>query len=375
MIPFNKIHLTGKEHLYISEAMDSQISGDGKFTKKCSKWLEDTICAEKVLLTHSCTAALEMAAILINIQPGDEVIIPSFTFVSTANAFVLRGAIPVFVDINLNNLNIDVEKIEKAITKKTKAIIPVHYAGNSCDMRKISEIAKAYGLFVIEDAAQSILSFQNGKHNGSVGDLSTFSFHQTKNITCGEGGALVINNPKLSERAEIIREKGTNRSAFLNKKTSLYTWIDIGSSYLINEISAAFLWAQLQEAKNITSKRLQIWQKYKNEFSEFENNGKLKLQKLSKNSKINAHIFYILLKDKFSQQRFIDYMNKNLIQCLTHYVPLHNSPYGKKISKIKLPLEVTESVSNRLVRLPIWIGLDNYQKIIIQRTKEFLVSI
>ena len=375
MIPFNKIHLTGKEHLYISEAMDSQISGDGKFTKKCSKWLEDTICAEKVLLTHSCTAALEMAAILINIQPGDEVIIPSFTFVSTANAFVLRGAIPVFVDININNLNIDVEKIEKAITKKTKAIIPVHYAGNSCDMRKISEIAKAYGLFVIEDAAQSILSFQNGKHNGSVGDLSTFSFHQTKNITCGEGGALVINNPKLSERAEIIREKGTNRSAFLNKKTSLYTWIDIGSSYLINEISAAFLWAQLQEAKNITSKRLQIWQKYKNEFSEFENNGKLKLQKLSKNSKINAHIFYILLKDKSYQQRFIDYMNKNLIQCLTHYVPLHNSPYGKKISKIKLPLEVTESVSNRLVRLPIWIGLDNYQKLIIQRAKEFLVSI
>ena len=375
MIPFNKIHLTGKEHLYISEAMDSQISGDGKFTKKCSNWLEDTICAEKVLLTHSCTAALEMAAILINIQPGDEVIIPSFTFVSTANAFVLRGAIPVFVDININNLNIDVEKIEKAITKKTKAIIPVHYAGNSCDMRKISEIAKAYGLFVIEDAAQSILSFQNGKHNGSVGDLSTFSFHQTKNITCGEGGALVINNPKLSERAEIIREKGTNRSAFLNKKTSLYTWIDIGSSYLINEISAAFLWAQLQEAKNITSKRLQIWQKYKNEFSEFENNGKLKLQKLSKNSKINAHIFYILLKDKSSQQRFIDYMNKNLIQCLTHYVPLHNSPYGKKISKIKLPLEVTESVSNRLVRLPIWIGLDNYQKLIIQRAKEFLVSI
>ncbi len=374
MIPFNKIHLTGKEHLYISEAMDSQISGDGKFTKKCSKWLEDTICAEKVLLTHSCTAALEMAAILINIQPGDEVIIPSFTFVSTANAFVLRGAIPVFVDININNLNIDVEKIEKAITKKTKAIIPVHYAGNSCNMRKISEIAKAYGLFVIEDAAQSILSFQNGKHNGSVGDLSTFSFHQTKNITCGEGGALVINNPKLSERAEIIREKGTNRSAFLNKKTSLYTWIDIGSSYLINEISAAFLWAQLQEAKNITSKRLQIWQKYKNEFSEFENNGKLKLQKLSKNSKINAHIFYILLKDKSSQQRFIDYMNKNLIQCLTHYVPLHNSPYGKKISKIKLPLEVTESVSNRIVRLPIWIGLDNYQKLIIQRTKEFLVS-
>ncbi len=375
MIPFNKIHLTGKEHLYISEAMDLQISGDGKFTKKCSKWLEDTICAEKVLLTHSCTAALEMAAILINIQPGDEVIIPSFTFVSTANAFVLRGAIPVFVDINLNNLNIDVEKIEKAITKKTKAIIPVHYAGNSCDMGKISEIAKAYGLFVIEDAAQSILSFQDGKHNGSVGDLSTFSFHQSKNITCGEGGALVINNPKLSERAEIIREKGTNRSAFLNKKTSLYTWMDIGSSYLINEISAAFLWAQLQEAKKITSKRLQIWQKYKNEFSDLEYNGKLKLQQLSKNSKINAHIFYILLKDKSSQKRFIDYMNKNLIQCLTHYVPLHNSPYGKKISKTKLPLEVTESVSNRLVRLPIWIGLDNYQKLIIERAKEFLVSI
>lgn len=375
MIPFNKIHLTGKEHLYISEAMDLQISGDGKFTKKCSKWLEDTICAEKVLLTHSCTAALEMAAILINIQPGDEVIIPSFTFVSTANAFVLRGAIPVFVDININNLNIDVEKIEKAITKKTKAIIPVHYAGNNCEMVKISEIAKAYGLFVIEDAAQSIMSFQDGKHNGSVGDLSTFSFHQTKNITCGEGGALVINNPKLSERAEIIREKGTNRSAFLNKKTSLYTWMDIGSSYLLNEISAAFLWAQLQEAKKITSKRLQIWKKYKNEFSDLENNGKLKLQQLSKNSQINAHIFYILLKDKSSQQRFIDYMNKNLIQCLTHYVPLHNSPYGKKISKTKLPLEVTESASNRLVRLPIWIGLDNYQKLIIQRAKEFLVSI
>ncbi len=374
MIPFNKIYLTGKENIYISKAMDLQISGDGFFTRKCSKWLENKIGAKKVLLTHSCTAALEMAAILINIQPGDEVIVPSYTFVSTANAFVLRGAIPIFIDINEDNLNIDVEKIEKAITKKTKAIIPVHYAGCSCDMKKISKLARAYGLYVIEDAAQSILSFEDGKHIGSLGDLSTFSFHQTKNITCGEGGALVINNSRLIERAKIIREKGTNRSDFLNKKTSLYTWMDIGSSYLINEISAAFLWAQLQESKLITSKRLKIWEIYKKEFSDLENDGKLKLQQINKKSNINAHIFYILLKNKFSQERFINFMDENLIQCLKHYVPLHNSPYGRKVSKVKSPLKLTESVSNRIVRLPIWIGLDNYQELIINKSKEFLLS-
>ena len=365
MIPFNKIYLTGKEKLYIEKALNTQTAGDGNYTNKCSECLETLTGAQKVLLTTSCTAALEIAAILINIKPGDEVIMPSYTFVSTANAFVLRGAIPVFIDVYENDLNINVENIEKAITKKTRAIVPVHYAGNSCKMEKIKEIANKYSLFIIEDAAQCIMSFQNGKHIGSTGDLSTFSFHQTKNISCGEGGALVINNDKLLERAEIIREKGTNRSKYLRKQINLYTWMDIGSSYLPSDINAAFLLAQLEESKFITAKRLKVWKTYKESFSDIEKEGLIKVQNISSNQDYNAHLFYILLKDEIFKNKFIKDMYKKNIICSSHYIPLHSSPFGKKVGKTQDDLKVTDSISKRIVRLPIWVDLDKFQNKII----------
>ncbi|MBO6971818.1 MAG: dTDP-4-amino-4,6-dideoxygalactose transaminase [Prochlorococcus marinus CUG1431] len=365
MIPFNKIYLTGKEKLYIEKALNTQTAGDGNYTNKCSKWLETLTGAHKVLLTTSCTAALEMAAILINIKPGDEVIMPSYTFVSTANAFVLRGAIPVFIDVYENDLNINVENIEKAITKKTRAIVPVHYAGNSCKMEKIKEIANKYSLFIIEDAAQCIMSFHNGKHLGSTGDLSAFSFHQTKNISCGEGGALVINNPNLFDRAEIIREKGTNRSQYLKKQSNLYTWLDIGSSYLPSDINAAYLWAQLEGSKFITSKRLKVWKNYKESFSYIEKEGLIKVQTVSSNQGYNAHLFYILLKDEILRNKFIKDMYKKNIICTSHYIPLHSSPFGKKVGKTQDDLKVTDSISKRIVRLPMWVDLDKFQNKII----------
>ena len=365
MIPFNKIYLTGKEKLYIEKALNTQTAGDGNYTNKCSKWLETLTGAHKVLLTTSCTAALEMAAILINIKPGDEVIMPSYTFVSTANAFVLRGAIPVFIDVYENDLNINVENIEKAITKKTRAIVPVHYAGNSCKMEKIKEIANKYSLFIIEDAAQCIMSFHNGKHLGSTGDLSAFSFHQTKNISCGEGGALVINNPNLFDRAEIIREKGTNRSQYLKKQSNLYTWLDIGSSYLPSDINAAYLWAQLEGSKFITSKRLKVWKTYKESFSYIEKEGLIKVQNVSSNQGYNAHLFYILLKDEILRNKFIKDMYKKNIICTSHYIPLHSSPFGKKVGKTQDDLKVTDSISKRIVRLPMWVDLDKFQNKII----------
>ena len=365
MIPFNKIYLTGKEKLYIEKALNTQTAGDGNYTNKCSKWLETLTGAHRVLLTTSCTAALEIAAILINIKPGDEVIMPSYTFVSTANAFVLRGAIPVFIDVYENDLNINVENIEKAITKKTRAIVPVHYAGNSCKMEKIKEIANKYSLFIIEDAAQCIMSFHNGKHLGSTGDLSAFSFHQTKNISCGEGGALVINNPNLLERAEIIREKGTNRSQYLKKQSNLYTWLDIGSSYLPSDINAAYLWAQLEGSKFITSKRLKIWKTYKESFSYIEKEGLIKVQTISGNQDYNAHLFFILLKDESSRNKFIKDMYKKNIICTSHYIPLHSSPFGKKVGKTQDDLKITDSISKRIVRLPMWVDLDKFQNKII----------
>ena len=375
MIPFNKIYLTGKEKLYIEQAINKQIAGDGFYTKKCSSWLENITGAEKVLLTNSCTAALEIAAILIDIKPGDEVIMPSYTFVSTANAFVLRGAIPIFIDVDENNLNINVQKIEKAITKKTKAIVPVHYAGNSCEMGKIKQIANTYGLYIIEDAAQCIMTFHNRKHIGNIGDLSTFSFHQTKNISCGEGGALVINNPNLVDRAEIIREKGTNRSQFLRKEINLYTWMDIGSSYLTSDVNAAFLLAQLEESKFITAKRLKIWKTYKESFSNLEKEGLINVQSISRNQDYNAHIFYFLLKNEISRDRFIKEMFNNDITCLSHYVPLHSSPFGKKISKTGNILKVTDSISKRIVRLPIWVGLDKFQNKVIDISMKIIKNL
>lgn len=355
-IPFNRPYLTGRELSYIAEAhMNGQLAGDGQFTKRCQKWLEDLGDTHKALLTHSCTAALEMAAILCNIQPGDEVIMPSYTFVSTANAFVLRGAIPVFVDIRIDTLNIDESKIETAITPRTKAIVPVHYAGVACEMDTIMDIAKRHGLFVIEDAAQACMSTYKGRQLGTIGDLGCFSFHETKNIICGEGGALMVNNDAMAKRAEIIREKGTNRSRYLRGETDKYTWTDLGSSFLPGEINAAFLWAQIESSSHITQQRQDIWNTYDELFKE---NEKIFMRpKSPENCNHNAHMYYLINKTEIERQTILDELKKNGIHSVFHYVPLHSSPFGKKKGRAMGTLAVTDYVSNNIFRLPLWIGL------------------
>lgn len=357
-IPFNKPYLTGKELEYISEAhARGKLAGDGEFTKRCSAWLEEKTSCSKALLTHSCTAALEIAAILANIQPGDEVIMPSYTFVSTANAFVLRGGVPVFVDIRPDTLNIDETLIEAAITSKTKAIVPVHYAGVACEMDVIMDIANRHDLLVIEDAAQGVMASYKGRALGSIGDLGCFSFHETKNIISGEGGALLINNPDFVERAEIIREKGTNRSKFFRGQVDKYSWVDIGSSYLPGEIIAAFLWAQLEEAESITNKRLEIWSRYHSAFAELESEGRLRRPIVQEGCKHNAHMYYLLLSDLQDRSQFIEEMNSLGINCVFHYVPLHSAPCGLEKARVFGELPVTEDLAERLVRLPMWVGL------------------
>lgn len=365
-IPFNKPYLTGKELNYISEAhLRGQLSGDGKYTKLCEAWLENLCNCKKALLTNSCTAALEMSALLCDIGYGDEVIMPSYTFVSTANAFVLRGAIPVFVDIRIDTLNIDENKIEELITSKTKAIVVVHYAGIACEMDKIMEIAKNYKLFVIEDAAQACLSYYKGKPLGSIGDLGCFSFHETKNIISGEGGALIINNQNMIERAEIIREKGTNRKRFTRGKVDKYTWTDIGSSYLPGEIISAFLWAQMQDSESIIIKRKNIWNYYELYLSNVPEY--LKTPTIPNECEHNGHMYYVINKTKQNRNYIIEYLSKSGINCVFHYIPLHSSPYGQQFNKHKLALPVTDFVSDNILRLPIWIGLDSEsQKYIIE---------
>ena len=355
-IPFNRPYLTGRELSYIAEAhMNGQLAGDGQFTKRCQKWLEDLGDTHKALLTHSCTAALEMAAILCNISPGDEVIMPSYTFVSTANAFVLRGAVPVFVDIRIDTLNIDETKIEAAITPRTKAIVPVHYAGVACEMDTIMDIAKRHGLYVIEDAAQACLSTYKGRQLGTIGDMGCFSFHETKNIICGEGGALMVNNDEMVKRAEIIREKGTNRSRYLRGETDKYTWTDLGSSFLPGEIIAAFLWAQIESSNEITQKRLEIWNTYDELFK--ENETIFIRPKSQGNCNHNAHMYYLINKTEIERQTILDELKQNGIHSVFHYVPLHSSPFGKKKGRAAGVLAVTEYVSNNIFRLPLWIGL------------------
>jgi dTDP-4-amino-4,6-dideoxygalactose transaminase len=357
-IPFNKPFATGKELDYLQQAIaNGHLSGNGEFTKKCHAWLESKIGCHKSLLTHSCTAALEMAAILADIQPGDEVIMPSYTFVSTANAFVLRGGVPVFVDIRADTLNLDESKIEAAITPKTKAIVPVHYAGVGCEMEKIREIAQHYHLLVIEDAAQGVMSSYRGQPLGSLGHLAAVSFHETKNVISGEGGALLINSPELMERAEIIWEKGTNRSQFFRGQVDKYTWVDIGSSYLPSEINAAFLWAQLEAAEAITQKRLEIWEQYHQAFAELESQGKVRRPIIPSDCQHNAHMYYLLLPDLDSRTAFISQLKEYEIHSVFHYVPLHSSPAGRKYGKVHDSLSWTNQLSDRLVRLPIWVSM------------------
>lgn len=348
-----------------------QLAGDGEFTRRCSKWFEERTGCSKALLTHSCTAALEMAAILSDIQPGDEVIMPSYTFVSTANAFVLRGGVPVFVDIRPDTLNINESLIEDAITPRTKAIVPVHYAGVACEMDAIMGIARRYGLLVIEDAAQGIMASYKGKPLGTIGDFGCYSFHETKNIISGEGGALLINNPMFIERAEIIREKGTNRSKFFRGQVDKYTWVDVGSSYLPGELVAAFLFAQLEEADLITSKRLKIWDVYHNAFEKLEVLGRLRRPCVPDNCVQNAHMYYLILRDVNERTVFIERMKSAGVGCVFHYVPLHSASYGKEVGRAIGDLNVTTNVAERLVRMPMWVGLDEQQGLILDQVTGF----
>lgn len=354
-IPFNRPFLTGNEISYAAEAFQSShLSGDGKFTKQCHHWIEMQSGCDKALLTQSCTAALDMAALLFRIEPGDEVILPSFTFVSTANAFVLRGAKPVFVDIREDTLNIDETLLEAAITPCTKAIVPVHYAGVSCEMDAIIDVAKRYDLRVIEDAAQGLLSSYKGRALGSIGDVGCFSFHETKNIIAGEGGCLLVNDGKLSSSAEIMREKGTDRGRFFRGEVDKYTWQDVGSSFLPSELTASFLWAQLERADHITRMRLDVWQRYHEMLEQYEQKGLLRRPVVPADCEHNGHLYYIILAPDLDRQKVLDVFRAAEIGAVFHYVPLHSSPAGQRFGRSQGDLSNTDSLSQRLIRLPLW---------------------
>jgi len=376
-IPFNKPYMTGKELEYIGRAYrNGHLAGDGAFTKLCNEFLTKSIGCYSALLTHSCTAALEICAILADIKVGDEVIMPSYTFVSTANAFAVRGGTPVFVDIRSDTLNIDEDKIEEAITDKTKAIVVVHYAGVSCEMDKIMQIAERHGLLVIEDAAQAMLTSYKGRPLGSIGHLAALSFHETKNIISGEGGALLINESSFAERAEIIREKGTNRSNFLRGEVDKYTWVDVGSSYLPSELVAAFLWAQLEQADQLINRRKKIWHTYHELLAPLERSGKLRRPIIPLECSHNGHLYFILLPSNDKRTALIKQLREHGIHSVFHYVPLHDSPMGKKTGKTSGSLENTSDISRRLVRLPLWLGLEDYiEEVINQITRALEINI
>jgi dTDP-4-amino-4,6-dideoxygalactose transaminase len=351
--------MTGKELSYIREAHAlGHLSGDGPFTARCSAWLESRCASRRALLTHSCTAALDMAAILADIKPGDEVIMPSYTFVSTANAFVLRGAVPVFVDIRADTLNLDETKIAAAITPRTRAIVPVHYSGVACDMDRIMQIAREHDLLVIEDAAQGTLATYKGRALGSIGHLGALSFHETKNLISGEGGALLVNDARLVERAEIVREKGTNRTRFLRGELDKYTWVDIGSSYLPGEIIAAFLWAQMEEADAIIARRLALWSAYHEALAGLEGAGHARRPIVPAECRHNGHMYYLLLPSAQKRSAFIARLKAQGIQAVFHYVPLHSSPMGKKLGRAAGAMPNSVELSERLARLPFWLGLE-----------------
>lgn len=362
-IPFNKPYLTGKESHYISQSyMNGRLAGDGEFTRYCHQWLTAHTKVNASLLTHSCTAALEMAALLLDIEPGDEVIMPSYTFVSTANAFVLRGAKPVFVDIREDTLNLDEKLIESAITEKTKVILPVHYAGVGCEMDDIMSMAKKYKLSVVEDAAQGVMATYKGRALGSIGQLGTYSFHETKNVISGEGGALLVNQPDLVLQAEIVREKGTDRSRFFRGEADKYTWQCMGSSFLPGELIAAFLWAQLEEAESITQTRLAAWNYYHQSFTDMEIEGLLRRPIVPEHCQHNAHMYYVLISDAKRRQFILDGLKAQKINAVFHYVPLHSSPAGKRFCVTRGGMLNTESLSERLIRLPLWVGISQQQQ-------------
>lgn len=376
MISFNKQNLFGKELEFIKDAYyNNKISGDGKYTKLCNKFMEEKFHAKRVLLTTSGTHSLDMAALLIGIKEGDEVIMPSYTFVSTVNAFVLRGAKPVFCDIREDNLNIDETKIESLITEKTKAIVPVHYAGVACEMDYIMDLSKKYNLYVIEDAAQGVNSKYKDKYLGTIGHIGCYSFHETKNYSMGEGGAIVINDERFIEDAEIIREKGTNRSKFFRGQVDKYTWVEVGSSYLPSDINAAVLYAQFQKFDEIQEKRYSIFNKYFNGLHDLQDKGLLRMPVINDFAKGNAHMFYILLNDSKTRDEMLKYMNSAGVNCVFHYIPLHSSDYYiNKYGEISLPF--TEDLSYRLLRLPLYFSLnDNEINEVIEKVHRFFVNI
>ena len=372
-IPFNRPYLTGHELDYIRGAHENlMLSGDGPHTAVCERWLEREIGTPRALLTHSCTAAREMAAILADLGPGDEVIMPSFTFVSTANAVVLRGAVPVFVDIREDTLNLDETRVEAAITPRTKAILVVHYAGVGCEMDAMLEIAARHGLMVIEDAAQGICARWRGRPLGSFGALAALSFHETKNITCGEGGALLVNDRDLVARAEIVREKGTNRRAFMEGLVDKYTWVDLGSSYVPGEIGAGFLRAQMEHAWDITRRRLALWDAYHAAFAGLEASGLARRPRVPAHCEHNAHLYYLLVRDAETRTRFVRSMAAEGIGAIFHYVPLHSSPGGRRFGRADAELPVTDRVASTLVRLPLFLGLEPDQPRVVETVHRLL---
>jgi len=362
-LPFNRPYISGRELYNIANAhLSGHLSGDGQYTKLCHAWLERYTRSAKALLTHSCTAALEMAALLLKIQPGDEVIMPSFTFVSTANAFVLRGAVPVFVDIREDTLNLDERLIESAITEHTRAVVPVHYAGVACEMDSIMAVAHKRQIKVVEDAAQGVMASYKGRALGSIGDLGAYSFHETKNVISGEGGALLVNEPLLVQRAEIIREKGTDRSRFFRGEVDKYTWQEVGSSFLPGELIAAFLWAQLDEAERITEERLACWELYHELLEPLEKEGLLRRPVVPADCQHNAHMYYVLLDSAASREQLLDDLKRQGIGAVFHYVPLHASPAGERYGRVHDSMAVTERQSERLVRLPLWLGISEAEQ-------------
>jgi dTDP-4-amino-4,6-dideoxygalactose transaminase len=357
-IPFNCPYTTGDEFGYIQEAIDNlHLSGNGPFTERCACWFEERFSCERALLTSSCTSALEMAMLVAGIEAGDEVIVPSFTFPTTAGVVALRGAVPVFVDIREDTLNLDERLVEMAITSRTRAILPVHYAGVACSMQKLSELAERSHLAMIEDAAQGIMASYRGTALGALGDLGCLSFHETKNLTCGEGGALLINRAEWVERAEIIQEKGTNRSQFLRGQVDKYTWVGLGSSFLTSDINAAFLWAQIRHAEEILARRMAIWTRYHERLAQFEEIGRVRRPIIPDDCLHNAHMYYLLLDDRGGRDRFIETLAAQNIHALFHFVPLHSSAAGQRFGRVAGELPVTDRVGDTLVRLPLWVGM------------------
>lgn len=374
-IPFNRPYMVGTELEHVKQAhANLQLSGDGAFTRRCHQWIERTTGCRKALLTPSCTAALEMAALLADIAPGDEVVMPSYTFVSTANAFALRGGVPVFVDIRPDTMNIDETLIEAAITPRTRAIVVVHYAGVACEMDAVLDLAKRYGLLVVEDAAQGVLATWRGRPLGAIGHMGTLSFHETKNITSGEGGALLVNDEAFVDAAEIVREKGTDRTRFLDGRVDKYTWLEVGSSYLPSEMTAAFLWGQMSAADEITLRRLDLWARYHDAFEGLAVRGRLRRPVVPEDCGPNAHMYWVLVPPSVSRPRFIADLAKRGVNAVSHYVPLHTSPAGRRLGRCVGSMRQTEDLSERLVRLPLWIGLERQQPRVIDAVHEALVE-